>query len=85
MKKNKVKNIVIRCSSLLLMVFSIGFGITWEQHGYCLGDNILSKLGLPAWSNGTHGTHYAAVYALILLLFAFFLFSTTTKKKNRTF
>lgn len=85
MEKLMVKNIVIRCVSVLLAVFSVLFGVTWSKNGYCLGDNILSGLGLKAWSNGTHGTHYAAVCALVLLLAAFFLFAAATKKKDSVF
>lgn len=84
MEKRMVKNIVIRCVSVLLAVFSVLFGVTWSKNGYCLGDNILSGIGLKAWSNGTHGTHYAAVCALVLLA-AFFLFAAATKKKDSVF
>ena len=85
MEKRMVKNTAIRCVSVLLAVFSVLFGVTWTKNGYCLGDNILSGIGLKAWSNGTHGIHYAAVYALALLLAAFLMFAATTKKKDRIF
>lgn len=68
--------------SVGLAVFSILFGFTWSKRGLCLGDSILMGFGLPAWSNGTQGTHYSAILALILLLVAIALF-TVAAKRNR--
>lgn len=68
--------------SVGLAVFAILFGFTWSKRGFCLGDNILIGFGLPAWSNGTQGTHYSAILALILLLVAIALF-TVAAKRNR--
>ena len=65
-----------------LAVCSVLFGVTWQQHGFCLGDEILTSFGLPAWSNGTSGTHYSAILALVGLSIAFILFSAARKENN---
>ena len=85
MNKRNVKIIALRIFSVLLALFSVIFGITWNENGFCIGDHILAGMGLPTWSRGTEGTHYAAVIALIMLLAAFFLFSVTTAEKTRPF
>lgn len=41
--------------------------------GKCLGDQVLSSLGLPSWSNDTTGIHYTVFYGLLLLVPAFIL------------
>ena len=79
------RTIAVRCGAVLLMAAAAAFGVTWTPGGFCMGDRLLLKLGLSPWSNGTHGIHYPAVCALILLLAAFFLFSSTTKERVRTF
>ena len=73
----------MKICSVGLAVFAILFGFTWSKRGFCLGDRILMGFGLPAWSNGTQGTHYSAIVALILLLLAFVLF-TVAAKRNRS-
>ena len=73
----------MRICSVGLAVFAILFGFTWSKRGFCLGDSILMGFGLPAWSNGTQGTHYSAILALIMLLVAFVLF-TVAAKRNRS-
>lgn len=73
------KVLAMRISAVGLAVFSILFGFTWRKHGFCLGDELLTGLGLPAWSNGTQGTHYSAIFALILLLVSFALFTAASK------
>jgi hypothetical protein len=85
MGEKKAAKAAVRCIAAVLIAFSAAFGCTWRKSGYCLGDHILSGLGLKAWSNGTQGTHYAAIYALALLLIGFLLFAATTQRKARTF
>ena len=80
----KYKTIVIRAIAILLMVFSLFFSYTWPG-GYCIGDSFLGRLGLKAWSNGAHGTHYTFLYSLGILLVAFFVYSQTTRKKLMSF
>lgn len=87
-----VKKVVIRCVSVFLMVFAVIFSftfrslglMTWEN-GFCLGDEILTGLGLKAWSNGVHGTHYTVLYSLGMLLIAFLVYAWTTRKKFTNF
>ncbi|MFI3214537.1 MAG: hypothetical protein R3Y24_14555 [Eubacteriales bacterium] len=86
------KKIVLRVMAILLMIFSVIFSLrfdsffssTWEN-GYCIGDNILSSVGLKAWSSGTSGTHYTVIYSLVMLLLSFAAFSSTAQKKALTF
>ena len=82
MDKNSHK-VIKRGISAFLALFALVFGITWGKSGFCLGDRILTSMGVPAWSNGTEGTHYAGVFALILLFLAFCLFTATTAKKDK--
>ncbi|MDO4453795.1 MAG: hypothetical protein Q4B90_04800 [Eubacteriales bacterium] len=85
MEKHGFKKIAMRIFSVLLAGFSIVFGATWKHHDVCLGDRIFNSLGIPAWSNGTEGTHYAGIVAVILFIIACFLFAATTKEKGKTF
>lgn len=80
-----VKKILIRVFSILLMIVSVLFGVTWKKNGYCMGDEFLTGLGLNAWSNGTQGTHYTALVALALLVIAFMTYAMTTEKRMTTF
>lgn len=75
---------VLRCFSIVLMVFAFFFSYTWPG-GYCLGDSCLSGIGLPSWSNGSHGTHYTVLYSLGIIFCSFFIYSATTQKKLNTF
>lgn len=84
MEKSRLKTISIRVFALFLAVFSILFGLTWGESGYCWGDTVLTAMGLPAWSNGTQGTHYPAVISLAALLAAVIIFSMTTRGKEKT-
>jgi hypothetical protein len=38
------------------------------SNSVAIGDIILRKVGLKAWSNGTKGYHYMLIYSLILLI-----------------
>lgn len=83
-KKYLIKKVVLRCISIFLIIFSVLLSLTWKD-GYCIGDNILTSMGLKAWSNGIQGTHYTALYSLTMLLVAFLIYSMTTKKILMTF
>lgn len=63
-----MKKIGFGTVSFLLVIFAIIWSFTVGLNGFCLGDTILSFLGMPAWSNGNSGTHYAIFYSLIFLL-----------------
>lgn len=78
------KVLAMRICVVGFAVFSFLFGFTWQKHGFCLGDDLMTSLGLPTWSNGISRTHYAAILAVIGLLIAFFLF-TATASKNKAF
>lgn len=54
--------------SFLLVIFAILWSFSFGLNGFCLGDTILSFLGMPAWSNGNSGTHYTIFYSLIFLV-----------------
>ena len=52
---------------VLALVWSFRIG------GFCLGDVVLGALSLPAWSQGSQGTHYTVFYAYLFLIPAFLL------------
>ena len=60
----------IGCGTIafLLVTFAILWSFSFGLNGFCLGDTILTFLGMPAWSNGNSGTHYTIFYSLIFLL-----------------
>ena len=47
---------------LFVILFSVVFSFT--SNGFTLGDEILNALNLPAWSDGSLGTHYTIFYSL---------------------
>ena len=57
--------------SLLLTAMGIAWGFTFND--MCIGDIVLSFIGLKAWSNGNTGIHYTIWYSLIFLIPAFLL------------
>ena len=65
----------IGCGTIafLLVTFAILWSFSFGLNGFCLGDTILTFLGMPAWSNGNSGTHYTIFYSLIFLLPAVFI------------
>ena len=60
----------IGCGTIafLLVTFAILWSFSFGLKGFCLGDTVLSFLGMPAWSNGNGGSHYTIFYSLIFLL-----------------
>lgn len=63
-----MKKIGVGSISLLLIIFAIIWSFSFGLEGFCLGDTILSFVGIPTWSNGNSGTHYTIFYSLIFLL-----------------
>ena len=63
-----MKKIGFGTASFLLVIFAIVWSFSFGLNGFCLGDTILTFLGMPAWSNGNSGTHYTIFYSLIFLL-----------------
>lgn len=85
MRKYNFKKSAMRIFAVLLALFSFVFVWTREEMGGSFGDSVFESLGLPAWSNGTQGAHYSAIFGLIMLVIAIYLFASTTKEKLRTF
>ena len=59
------KKIGIGTASLLLDLFGLAWCVSYNT--FCLGDTILNRIGLIAWSNGNGGSHLAIIYSLIFL------------------
>ena len=60
------KRVGLGSISLLLVI--VAFIWSFEIFGYCFGDNVLTALSLPSWSNGQNGTHYTIFYSYLFLL-----------------
>ena len=69
--------------AIVLIVFGVAFGVNWNKTGFCLGDQFLSFLGLPAWSQGTQGLHYPGIIGSLLVLAGIGLVNTTHTPKTR--
>ena len=69
--------------AVVLIVFGVVFGVNWNKTGFCLGDQLLSSLGLPAWSQGTKGLHYSGLIGTILILAGIALVNATHTPKTR--
>ena len=69
------KKLGIGSVSFFLSLFAILWSCNIPVHydTFCLGDYVLTLLGLPTWSNETTGTHYTVFWSLLLHLPAFFL------------
>lgn len=63
MKKKK-----IGIGSLSLLLFIVGCIFSFTFNYICIGDNILTYIGLKAWSNGNRGVHYTIFYSLIFFI-----------------
>lgn len=63
MKKKK-----IGIGSLSLLLFVVGFLFSFTFYNLTIGDNILTYIGLKAWSNGNSGTHYTIFYSLLFFV-----------------
>ena len=73
-----------RVISMICAVFFLLFGANLGDRRFCLGDWIMTGLGLSAWSKGTQGLHYPGIIALIGIVVSFCFFSTTTKNPKKT-
>ena len=60
-----MKKIKIGIGSLSLLLFIIGCLFSFTFNDISIGDNILTYIGLKAWSNGNSGTHYTIFYSLL--------------------
>ena len=52
---------------LVAVVLSALFGFTWPS-GYCVGDRVLSWMGITPWSHGDNGLHFVALISVALIL-----------------
>lgn len=80
---SKNKRLIKRTLAIVLMIIGVMFGGTWTKTGFCLGDNVFSVLGLPAWSNGTNGTHYPAIMGIVLIVVGAGILNSTLQKNTR--
>ena len=71
-----------RIVAVLLIILGLVLGVTYKD-GLCVGDNLFTALGLPAWSNGTTGTHYPAVVGSVIILIGIGLLNYTLQTKAR--
>ena len=59
----------IGIGSISLLLFVVGFLFSFTlKNSICVGDNILSNIGLKPWSNGSQGTHYTIFYSLLFFI-----------------
>lgn len=58
----------IGIGSISLLLFIIGYLFSFTFNGICIGDNILTYIGLKAWSSGNSGTHYTVLYSLVFFI-----------------
>ena len=72
-----------RITAVLLILIGFALGVTWNKASFCIGDNLFAALGLPAWSNGTTGTHYPAVVGSVIILIGIGLLNNTLQTKTR--
>ncbi len=71
MENEKRKNWGIGSWAFVLVLLAFFWSFT--IYGNCLGDEILTMLKLPVWSNGKTGVHYTIFYAYLFLIPAFLL------------
>ena len=65
------KKIGTGSTSMLLVILALIWSCNIRD--FCIGDLVLTYLGLPAWSNGSVGMHYTVFWGLLLYLPAFLL------------
>ncbi|KJD46396.1 hypothetical protein [Paenibacillus terrae] len=67
LKKNEKK---VGWGSLSLLLSLLGMLVSFEFGNYILGDQLLSLLGLPAWSNSVNNTgfHYTLFLSIIFFI-----------------
>ena len=71
-----------RIIAVSLIILGLILGVTYKD-GFCVGDNLFAASGLPAWSNGTTGTHYPAVIGSVIILVGIGLLNYTLQTKAR--
>ncbi|TKH44713.1 hypothetical protein C1I60_09640 [Paenibacillus terrae] len=66
LKKNEKK---VGWGSLSLLLSLLGMLVSFEFGNYILGDQLLSLLGLPAWSNRVNNTGFHYTFFLSIIFF----------------
>ena len=80
----KQVKILLRILAPVLFLSLLLFGATLEN-GFCMGDAMMTSMGLSPWSKGTQGVHYPGVIAVAGMFASLALFACTTEQKARTF
>lgn len=78
----KKKQIGMGSISLLLAILAIlwSCNFAWWD-GLCIGDTVLSFLGLPSWSAGQSRIHFTVFYSLAFLIPGFVIGDRNQKDK----
>lgn len=69
-----------KIAGIILILLGYFFGGNAPKTGYCYGDRVFEFLGLPAWSEGTTGTHYPGIIGIFIIIVGIGLI--TPRKKN---
>lgn len=77
---NEKKNWKSKIAGIILILLGCFLGVNSRKTGYCYGDRVFEFLGLPAWSEGTTGTHYPGIIGIFMIIIGIGLISP--QKKN---
>lgn len=80
---SKNKKLTNRIIAVLLIIWGLILGVTWNSAKYCIRDEIFIALGISPWSNGSSGTHYPAVIGSFVILVGISILNLTLQKKAR--
>lgn len=69
-----------KIAGIILILLGYFLGGNSRKTGYCYGDRVFEFLGLPAWSEGTTGTHYPGIIGIFIIIVGIGLI--TPRKKN---
>lgn len=69
-----------KIAGMLLILLGYFLGGNAPKTGYCYGDKVFEFLGLPAWSDGTTGTHYPGIIGIFMIIVGIGLISP--RKRN---
>ena len=81
MKENKVWK--SRISAIILIVVGVLFGGSFDSTKISLGDRLFSILGIPTWSDGTMGLHYAGIIGFVVIIIGIGMLNVTLEKWTR--
>lgn len=69
-----------KIAGIFLILLGYFLGGNSRKTGYCYGDKVFEAVGLPAWSEGTTGTHYPGIVGIFIIIVGIGLISP--QKKN---